>query len=212
MYTIKKISKEQISETIWDNIESIDILNYPWDETGYKPNASVKLFYTEDEIRVKFTATEKEIRINENEFNGPVWEDSCVEFFFLPMPEEDNRYFNFEISAQGTLLLQLDHKPPVRHYMTYVNPNYFEIKSDVNKENYRDYDNFKPWTIEYKIPFEFIKDYFTNFEAVSGKTLKANFTKCGDKTNIPHFGSWVNIDVKSPAFHVPQFFKEIVFE
>lgn len=212
MYTIKKINNYELNDNVWLDIEPIKIETYPWDKTGYKPETQVQLFYTENEIRVKFTSSEQEIRINEDEFNGPVWEDTCVEFFFLPMPESDDRYFNFEISAQGTLLLQLDNKPPIRHYMTYVNPNYFAIKADVTKENYRNFDNFKPWTIEYKIPFEFIKDYFKDFEVKSGKVLKANFTKCGDKTSTPHFGSWVNIDNPEPAFHKPEFFKNIVFE
>ena len=43
--------------------------------------------------------------------------------------------------------------------MDYINPNYFEIKADVNDENINDFDNFKPWTIEYKIPFEFTRPF-----------------------------------------------------
>ena len=212
MYTIKKVLSNNLTESIWDDIIPIKIENYPWDETGYRPNTEVKLFYTDDEIRIKFTSCEKEIRINEDNFNGPVWEDSCVEFFFLPMPESDNRYFNFEISAQGTLLLQLDYKPPVRHYLNYINPSYFQITADVTKANFREFDNFKPWTIEYKIPFSFIKDFFKDFEIYSGKVIKGNFTKCGDKTSIPHFGSWVNIKNDTPAFHMPNFFETLTFE
>lgn len=212
MYIIKKLSNTKLTNEIWSDIEPIKIERYPWDDIGYRPTTEVKLFYTDDELRIHFTSCEKEVRINEREFNGPVWEDSCVEFFFIPTPEKDDRYFNFEISAQGTLLLQLDNKPPVRHYMEYVNPNYFEIKADVTQENYKEFSNFKPWTIEYKIPFSFIKDFFKDFEAKSGQIMKANFTKCGDKTSIPHFGSWVNIDNPKPAFHKPEFFENIIFE
>ncbi|MEG0295358.1 MAG: carbohydrate-binding family 9-like protein [Clostridium sp.] len=212
MYIIKKLSNTNLTNEIWSDIKPIKIETYPWDETGYKPATEVKLFYTNDELRIHFTSCEKEVRVNENDFNGPVWEDSCVEFFFLPDPEKDDRYFNFEISAQGTLLLQLDNKPPERHYMDYINPNYFEIKADINQENYKEFSDFKPWTIEYKIPFNFIKDYFKDFKAESGNIMKVNFTKCGDKTNTPHFGSWVNIDNPRPAFHKPEFFESISFE
>ncbi|MGG7177914.1 carbohydrate-binding family 9-like protein [Clostridium paraputrificum] len=212
MYVIKKISDTNLNKNFWDDIEPIRIENYPWDETGYKPETEVKLCYTQDEILVKFKSCEKQVRIETKEFNGPSWFDSCVEFFFLPEPETDDRYFNFEITARGTLLLQLDNRPPERHYMNYINPNYFEIKADVTDDNYRDFDNFKPWTIEYKIPFVFIKDFFKDFEVKSGKILKANFSKCGDETLIPHFGTWANIDNPVPAFHMPEFFKEIIFE
>lgn len=212
MYIIKKVNLQEINEGVWDNISAVSINNFPWDVNGYKPSVEVKVFYTEDDIRVKFVATEEKIRIEEREFNAPVWEDSCVEFFFLPEPEKDDRYFNFEINARGSLVLQLDNKPPVRHYMNYINPEYFEIKAEVNEENQREYDNFVPWTIEYKIPFEFIKVFFKEFEPCSGKVMRGNFTKCGDKTEKPHYGSWVNIDTEEPAFHVPRCFQEIIFE
>lgn len=212
MYMIKKISTDQINENSWSTIEAIKIENYPWDVTGYKPTTEVKLFYTDHEIRVKFTSTEKQVRVMETKFNGSVWNDSCVEFFFLPDSKNDSRYFNFEINAAGVLLLQLDSKSPERQYMTYINPDVFEIKSIITKDNYKEFDNFKPWTIEYKVPFIFIKDFFINFEVKSGNTIKANFSKCGDKTLTPHFGTWANIINEVPAFHMPQFFQDIMFE
>lgn len=212
MYIIKKITETNKNSNYWDDINPIKIENYPWDETGYKPETEVKLCYTEEEIRVKFTSCEKEVRVEVSDFNGPVWFDSCVEFFFLPDPNNDDRYLNFEINAKGVLLLQLDNKPPERHYLTYINPNYFDIKADITDLNFKEYKDFKPWTIEYKIPFSFIKDFFKNFNVESGTIINANFSKCGDKTSIPHFGTWADIKTENPAFHVPQFFKEIMFE
>ena len=212
MYIIKKISTDQFNESLWHNIASIKINNYPWDKTGYKPATEVKLFYTDYDLRIKFTATEEQVRINESNFNGSVWQDSCIEFFFAPDIKHDPRYFNFEINAAGVLLLQLGINGSERNSMTYINPDAFEIKSTITKDNYRNFDNFKPWSIEYKIPFIFIKDLFTNFEVKSGNTIKANFYKCGDKTLTPHFGTWANIFNEVPAFHMPQFFQDIMFE
>lgn len=212
MYTIKKINTNLRNEIPWDSIPSINIENYPWDTTGYKPHTEVKVCYNNENLFVKFESCEKEVRIESKEFNGPSWYDSCVEFFFLPMPESDDRYFNFEITARGSLLLQLDNRPPVRQNLNYINPNYFEIKADVTDENVREFDNFKPWHIEYKIPFEFIKGFFKDFEVTSGKKIKCNFSKCGDKTLIPHFGTWAKIENPIPAFHMPQFFNEVTFE
>ena len=211
MYTIKKISNDS-PNNYWDDVQAVKIENYPWDETGYRPATEVKLCYTDNEIRVKFTSCEKEVRVETSEFNGPVWFDSCVEFFFLPQPETDDRYLNFEINAKGVLLLQLDNRPPERHYIRYVDPSYFNIKAEVTAENYKEYNNFKPWTIEYKIPFEFIKDFFKDFEVKSGTKIRGNFSKCGDETSIPHFGTWADIKTESPAFHVPQYFNDIIFE
>ena len=212
MYTIKKLDSNNISKIYWDDIQEIKIENYPWDQTGYKPKTSVKLCYTDEELRVRFTSCEKQVRVEVNEFNGPSYKDSCVEFFFLPDHKKDDRYFNFEITAKGNLLLQLGPNGADRHSLDYINPNYFEIKADVTSENYRDFDDFKPWNVEYKIPFEFIKDFFVDFEGKSGHTLKCNFSKCGDKTLTPHYGTWAKIEHYKPAFHKPEYFNEIVFE
>lgn len=212
MYVIKKISKSEINENSWSSIKPIKIENYPWDKTGYMPSTEVKLFYTEDELKIKFTSTEKQVRVAAKEFNGPVWEDSCVEFFFLPDPKNDSRYFNFEINASGILLLQLDSNTRNRSSMDYINPSVFEIEAIVTTSNYREFDDFRPWTVEYKIPFKFIKDFFINFEPKSQITIKGNFYKCGDKTLTAHYGAWGNIINEKPAFHKPDFFQDIMFE
>ena len=212
MYVVKKVSETDILNGMWDNIESICIDNYPWDENGYKPKAEVKLVYTDDCLFIRFIATEKEPRVEESEFNSSVFQDSCVEAFILPDPSNDDRYFNFEINARGTLLLQLDNKIRNRESLDFINPKYFEIVTDINSSNYKEYNNYKPWKVEYKIPFRFIKTFFENFEVESGRIMKANFTKCGDKTSYKHYGTWAYIENEKPAFHRPQFFKEIVLE
>ena len=212
MYTIKKINTDAINENTWSNIQPIKIENYPWDKTGYKPHTEVKLFYTDNELKIKFTSSEKQVRIHETNFNGSVWHDSCVEFFFSPDTKNDSRYFNFEITAAGVLLLQIGINGSERHSMTYINPDSFKIKAIVTQDNYKDFDDFKPWTVEYEIPFIFIKDLFPNFEAKSGNSIKGNFYKCGNKTLTPHFGAWGNIVNEVPAFHRPQFFQDIIFE
>jgi hypothetical protein len=47
---------------------------------------------------------------------------------------------------------------------------------------------------------------FSSKESLSGKKIKANFYKCGDKTEEPHYLSWSPIDTPEPDFHVPSFF------
>lgn len=212
MYLIKRFNSNEPDQKIWDNVESIKIENFPWDETGYKPKTEVKLCYNNSNLFIKFKSCENQVRIEAKEFCEPSWFDSCVEFFFLPEPENDNRYFNFEINARGTLLLELDNNPPKRNTLDFINPNCFKIKTDINDDNYREFDNFKPWNIEYRIPLKFIKSFFSNFDFTSGKIIRANFYKCGDKTLVPHFGTWANINSPKPDFHRPEYFKEIIFE
>jgi len=41
---------------------------------------------------------------------------------------------------------------------------------------------------------------------------KANFFKCGDDTQQPHFLSWQPIDTPRPDFHRPEFFGFLQFD
>ncbi|MDX2432061.1 MAG: carbohydrate-binding family 9-like protein, partial [Bacteroides sp.] len=53
-------------------------------------------------ILLKYLVEEPQVRAVNTNFNTPVWEDSCVEFFLSL--ERDNNYYNFEFNAIGTVL------------------------------------------------------------------------------------------------------------
>lgn len=209
MYLVKYFDKYDVKN--WDEIKAAKIDNYPWDKKNYKPRAEAKLFYTKEAIYVKFLATEKSIVVENFENNLPVYRDSCVEFFIAPS-NNDKRYMNFETNAIGKLLLQIGENISDRE--TLVNEDYsiFNIRTSAKKDNLKDFDDFKPWTIEYKIPIEFIKKYFKDFKAEKGYKFKGNFYKCGDKTEVPHYGSWNPIIYHKPPFHRPEFFGEFILE
>ena len=44
------------------------------------------------------------------------------------------------------------------------------------------------------------------------KEIKANFYKCGDELQTPHFLSWNPIQIEQPDFHRPDFFGTLEFE
>lgn len=47
---------------------------------------------------------------------------------------------------------------------------------------------------------------------MDGQTIKANFYKCGDELQTPHFLSWNPINIEKPDFHRPDFFGSLEFE
>ena len=47
---------------------------------------------------------------------------------------------------------------------------------------------------------------------LDGKEIKANFYKCGDELQTPHFLSWNPIQIEQPDFHRPDFFGTLEFE
>ena len=120
-----------------------------------------------------------------------------MEFFFSP-DADDEKYFNFEINPNGTLLLFVCNR---RITMTPVpeETELFNIESIVTSDG---------WELYYKIPFSFMKKYFNKISPV----MRANFYKCGEKTNIEHYACWNKLPEDVFDFHTPQFFGEISFE
>ena len=54
--------------------------------------------------------------------------------------------------------------------------------------------------------------FHSQIVTLDGARMKANFYKCGDKLQTPHFLSWNRIDLPSPNFHRPDFFGTLEFE
>ncbi len=78
------------------------------------------------------------------------------------------------------------------------------------KHVYREGLQVSDWTLYAEIPKEALG--FLTDEKLSKQVIGANFYKCGDETNEPHYISWNPIDTPNPNFHVPQFFGDLVFE
>ncbi|WP_350005689.1 carbohydrate-binding family 9-like protein, partial [Phocaeicola dorei] len=47
---------------------------------------------------------------------------------------------------------------------------------------------------------------------LDGMVVRANFYKCGDELQKPHFLSWSPIKIEKPDFHRPDFFGLLEFE
>ena len=106
----------------------------------------------------------------------------------------------------GTLVLGLGAEKEVRDAL-YESPEIFDIKASVkNPEEYKD----EKWTIEYKVPFSFIKKYYPDFKV--GDSLRANFYKCGEDVRFPHYGMWCEIIAEEEEFHLPEYFGKLIFE
>lgn len=198
------IKKHPYSKDSWDNIEQIKIDCFKWVDNNYMPAVYAKLFHDNVNIYIRFEAFEDEITVKHIKDNEDVCEDSCVEFFFGPWGKEE--YFNFEVNAQGVLLSGIG-KDRYDRRQVIRNREEFCIKSSVgNAEDY--HEDF--WSVEYRIPFEFIRSYFEDF--CSQKGLAVNLYKCGDKTKYEHYGMWSEIFTDNPDFHQRKFFGKMEFE
>jgi len=198
------IAKREYSKDVWNTVEELYIDTYRWMTNGYEPKVSAKLFHDGENIYIKFQAEENEITIKHFNMQEDVYKDSCVEFFFRT-PSKDT-YFNMETNALGVVLLGLGDNGDERER---INPDFsiFGLTPSVS-----DPEKFQGpfWTLEYKIPFSFIKEYLKDFDIKDG--IFANCYKCGDETRFEHYGMWNEVENETPKFHKPEFFGRMYFE
>ena len=66
------------------------------------------------------------------------------------------------------------------------------------------------WEVALIIPYAVFFKH--QIESLDEKEIKANFYKCGDELQTPHFLSWNPIKIENPDFHRPDFFGTLEFE
>ena len=193
-YDIKKIR----GDIDWKMIPELNIDNVLWtDDHGIR--AKGQLCCDDENLYVHMSAVEKEIRAENTEPFSPVYEDSCLEFFFM-LPGSDS-YFNFEMNPNGVLNIEFGPVNAERFFLSRPDlKKYFDIRTGRTKEG---------WELYYKIPLKFIRLLCPEYK-FEGE-ISANMYKCGSKTVNRHYLSWANIDLERPNFHCPQYFSKMYF-
>jgi hypothetical protein len=182
-------------------VTSIDIAS--WGEAfPYTPKVDFKMAFTTESIALQYVVQEKAIRAVNNQINGSVWEDSCVEFFV----SWDNgvSYYNLEFNCIGTGLIGFGKGRDNRERL----PEDL-IKTIAFDAHIAQHQNGFQWSLLLHIPLSVFK--YHSLIPLHGRTCRANFYKCGDKLPDPHFMSWSPITFHKPNFHLPEFFGELVF-
>ena len=188
-------------------ILTIDKVNWP-ESFPEKPEVSVEVSNDHEYLRLHYRVRGEQLRAVTTVDQGPVWEDSCVEFF-CQVPGEKH-YMNFETNCIGAMVASRrlgraeDVQPLPPEEMALI-----ERKCTNPREVIEEKDGLFEWEVELGIPLKLI---FRDRKPVFPQPLRVNFYKCADKTKKPHFLSWQPIALPQPNFHCPEFFGEIVLK
>lgn len=183
----------------WSNLPVIAI-NAELKPSDAKVRAYAQICYDDETLYLHLFAEENDVRAEVTDPMGQICEDSCLEFFFRPDPD-DLRYFNIEFNLNclpfigyGSCIEDLVRLHPLN-----------EPFSPVAKRTQNG------WEIFYCVPFIFVRQFFPSFAPAPGKYIRANFFKCGDKTANPHYLCW-EMPIECPhAFHSPDHFGKLTF-
>jgi hypothetical protein len=185
------------------DLQHVDCVNWQ-NEYPYYPGVFFKIARSESAFFIKFVVKENNVKAIYGKDQDPVYEDSCVEFFYKKT--DSDTYINFEFNCIGTCIAT---ERKSREEIINVFPDNVMKKikrfSSLGNKTFEEKTGHFKWHLTVKIPLEILG---IDIKAIP-TVFMANVYKCGDKTSTPHFVSWNPIVTTTPDFHCPQFFGKI---
>jgi hypothetical protein len=143
-----------------------------------------------------------------------VWKDSCVEFFV--QPNGRGGYFNFEFNCGGAFLCCFitDETRVPSGFRSFIRipenaAKNVKVRSTLPPKNDPEISEPLEWSLEFFIPFDFLREFSRDFGEVKGQQWRGNFFKCAEEISHPHWASWSPVDEFN--FHLPRCFGNLQF-
>lgn len=184
----------------------VESVNWP-KQFPYKPITEFYILHTAQSLFIRFNVRGNLLKAVYSEDQSPVYKDSCVEFFCL-LPGELH-YYNFEFNCIGTCSASC-RKSRYEDVQLLTPDQMQRIKRlpSIGRRAFNEMQGNFEWDLTVEIPFELMGIETENLP----KSIHANFYKCADDTDSPHYVSWNQIQTDSPDFHRPEYFGELVFD
>lgn len=167
---------------------------YPWDESGYCPEARAYVACNDDGFIVLMCAKEETTISAETKFGGAVCRDSCLEFFFNPRPSQQEEYINIETNCTGIMHIGFGSGRENRRVLTEM-PHGLTISHSKHTGAW--------WAVCYFLPYGLTGEFEREF--------RGNFYTC-DETLHEHYGTWNPVIADHPDFHRPECFGSLYLE
>ncbi len=197
----------------WQGILPLQLNHFMGERPKHFPRVLSKLAYDDEAIYVIFRVEDRYVRAVAQDHQGPVFKDSCVEFFFSPGTDSKDGYFNLEMNCGGTMLFH--HQPKPRTNSQNILPDdiaQIEVAHSLPTIVDPEITDPTTWVVEYRIPFEILAKYHELEKPESGSVWRANLYKCADDTSHPHWLTWAPVEFSRPNFHLPEYFGTLKFQ
>ena len=94
------------SDELWATAQVAAISHYHARSSDHQPTVEVRALHDDEALYLRFDVQDRYVRGRTTESNGPVYTDSCVEFF---LSVHDNLYTNVEINCLGQFARSSSH-------------------------------------------------------------------------------------------------------
>lgn len=166
-----------------------------------KPSVCVSAWHSGAQLTLEFSCDEGPdgLKAEYTSDKDPVWEDSCVEFFFAPFPGEG--YYNIECNPRGCIYMCYGKDRAQRTFLP--ESSYKAIVRTVKMQG------AGQWGVRLEIPSS-VFCLGSSFSEYSELTqARGNLYKCGGVQR--HYLSFFPILTPRPDFHRPEYFGKIEF-
>ena len=198
----------------------IDLRNWP--EFTYHPEVKFRIAYSAEEIYLQYRVKETCIKAVFGEDAGSApYKDSCVEFFIIP--GTDSTYYNLEMNCigKGTFAggakrtertrFGEDVLRRIRRTSTLGDrPVGIKKIEEEPADSAPAKAGVYQWQLTVALPVSLFS--LSPVPALKGRTVRANFYKCGDDMPERHYLSWSPVGTPRPNFHSPEYFGYLIFE
>ena len=200
----------RIDGTPWADADVAAVDEFPWYDGGEKQPAWARACYDEAALYLQYQVEDAHSYAEATELNGPVWEDSAVEFFARP-DLDDSRHFNFEANCVGTFLLGWG---PGRD-RTFVDADLadpFRVETSIAGPTKAESPDDDSWWLTARLPFEALSAFVdVEIRPTAGTEWRGNFHRCGGRTD-PQLAAWNPYQTAEPNYHDPEYFGRLVFD
>jgi hypothetical protein len=196
----------------WKRVPAAEIDCFPWHVHGLRQRSAARVLRLPEGLALEFVCEDAHSFSQVTRLNGPVWEDSCVEFFFAPLPEERPDYFNFEVNACGSFLLGFGPDRNTRRLISIESATGLRVCSSLPGPTKLEEEADREWRIVALLPFAVLEELCGALAGPTGGTRwTGNFHRCGGRTD-PQYACWSPINAPRPDFHRPEDFGGLVFD
>jgi hypothetical protein len=176
--------------------------SYHWEAPiPYRPDTYCKIGIVNDELTAVLKCYEKSPKAQYIKRDDPIYLDSCLEFFVAPV-ENRAEYINVEMNAKGTFLCEFGKGKPERCFskeLTELSPIVDAFSSTDDKGSF--------WGVKAVLTKDFISAlYKIDKKDIMFTEIRANFYKCGDECETPHYLAFSPVTTLPPGFHNPDCF------
>jgi hypothetical protein len=201
------------NKAAWQGIPPLTLEYYMGEEPAHQPKVQARAAYDDHHLYLIWRVEDNYVLAKRTKHEQDVWRDSCVEFFFTPGGDPEERgYFNLETNCTGVKLFGVRVTGSKGARLTAE--DYASVTTASSLKGPIDIEIVKPtnWTLEYKIPLSLLERFAKVERPKPGVTWRGNFYKCADDTSHPHWLTWSPVADTKPSFHLPKYFGVLVFE